>query len=96
MEPVATKIIEFGKNMEIKEHLPPEKKRKEKKSDADLSKDFEEAIAIIGLDQPAFTFSEDYDWMVETTRQILLRNGIEYFRGNVLTLMKAWNDYGKS
>jgi hypothetical protein len=96
MEPVTAKVVEFSKNIEISERLLPEIREIEKESDADLSKDFEEAISIIGLDQPAFSFSEDYGWMVETTKQILLKNGIEYFRGNVLTLMKAWNDFGKS
>jgi hypothetical protein len=96
MEPVTAKVVEFSKNIEISERLLPEIREIEKESDADLSKDFKEAISIIGLDQPAFSFSEDYSWMVETTKQILLKNGIEYFRGNVLTLMKAWDDFGKS
>ena len=97
MEPVAAKVFEFSKNRENDEQSLPEIPEKEigGKTYVALSEDFKEAITILGLDQPAFSFSEDYVWMIETTKQILQKDGIEYFRGNVLNLMKAWDDFSK-
>lgn len=86
MKPSAVKVFEFAKNKETGKQVLPEISEKE----------FEEAITILGLDQPAFSFSGDYDWMIETTRQILQREGMGYFRKNVSTLMKAWEDFIKS
>lgn len=85
MKPLAAKVVEFNKSMEMDAQVQPEISEAE----------FEEAIALLGLDQPAFSFSGDYEWMIETTRQILQREGMGYFRKNVSTLMKAWEDFVK-
>ena len=98
MKPVAAKVFEFNNNKEISDQSPSEipPKKIDKKTDLDLSKDFNEAVTILGLDQPAFSFSEDHRWMIETTKQILQRDGIEFFRKNVFTLMKTWDNFSKS
>jgi len=98
MKPAVTKLIELNLKKDQSEqffHDVPKKDLKEI-SDLELSNDFKEAITILGLDQPAFSFSQDYGWMIETTKQILLNDGIEYFRKNVLSLMRAWDKYIKT
>jgi hypothetical protein len=98
MKPVATKLVEFNTKKDLNELSFPKIQGKdiEEITGIELSEDFKEAIAILGLDQPAFSFSDDYGWMIETTKQILLKEGIAYFRKNVFTLMTAWDKFSKS
>jgi hypothetical protein len=98
MKHKVAKLLDFNKNKEVSGQSFPEipPRNTEEISDVELSEDFKEAIIILGLNQPAFSFSEDYGWMIETTKQILLNDGVEYFRKNVLTLMNAWDKFSKS
>lgn len=71
--------------------IPPKEIKDE--SQLRLTPELQEAIDILGLNHPTFKHSEDYDWMLDTTREILKKHGIVYFRKDVMNLMKAWADY---
>lgn len=58
--------------------------------------DISEALEILGLHLGTLKFSQDYKWMVETTRHLLQQRGISYFRKDVLRLMRAWDNFRKS
>lgn len=98
MKPVTTKVLKLKEDISIKENFRQSGPDHENNDDykEDLPVDFSEAIKILGLDHGTLKFSKDYDWMVETTKQILEKHGIAYFRKDILKLMKAWDAFGKS
>jgi hypothetical protein len=97
MKPVATKVLILKEDISIEKNFWQSGPEKEKNGDykEDCPEDFSEAIKILGLDHGTLKFSKDYDWMVETTKQILEKHGIAYFRKDILKLMKAWDAFGK-
>lgn len=92
---MTAKVLNLKKKSVIDEKIPPNilQQESEDESRRHLPPELQEAIEVLGLNHPTFKHSEDYDWMLDTTREILKRYGIEYFRRDVVNLMSSWADY---